>query len=314
MLLLLLVSLLASLLAGTQGLPASNLTGRLSRQDYQFLQSLPRVRSSTQMPGFKYIYVDSVGGTSYQVNPSIYQLEIAGSQRTSYEAIQAAAQYVGKMTRYMPLNIFINLCTQASVGIFTAAEKLTVYPEYSNLANGNCGSSCTGSCQHTCTFDGRKYEDIAGVGGARAVILDDNVLCSPQDPYNHQENILAHEFTHTIQQYALTPTDQAHITQAYNAAKQAQTWNLNSYAMSDDREYFAEAATVFFGVNMYSSLNTGGMNVCGVSGFCGGEMQARQNLWARDPRLYSILSYVFTDNRPSYYSSLTVCPAFTAVG
>lgn len=288
-------------------------TTHLAKEDYLFLRTIPRTKATSPIPGFHYIYVDSTGAASWTANPSIYQVEIAGSPYTSTAALQAAAGYVAKMTRNMPLSIFASLCTKSSLGIFTAQEKLIVYPEYAYMANGNCGSSCSGSCQQTCTFDGRKYQDIAGVGGQRAVILDDNVLCTANDPYNNRENILAHEFTHTIHQFALSSQDRANILAAYNNAKYYQTWTLSSYAMSNEMEYFAEAATVFFGVNVYSNVNTGGMNVCG-SQYCTSEMAARSRLQSHDPSLFNILSYVFTNNRPQLTSGLTVCPSPLVVG
>ena len=60
---------------------------------------------------------------------------------------------------------------------------------------------CDGSCKHTCTFDGRKYDSIAGLTNTRAVVLEDNVLCNSHDPYGHKENILVHEFAHLVDRY-----------------------------------------------------------------------------------------------------------------
>ncbi|KAH9503166.1 hypothetical protein Btru_070129 [Bulinus truncatus] len=312
------LSILCSILTIVTGLPALNTshgfsTGHISLEDYTFIRSLPKTRAGT-LPGFKYVYVDSTGQWSYNKDPSKSVLEIAGSPRTTWQAVLAAADYVIKMTRYMPANIFNNLASYASVGIFSASEKLIVYPEYADLANNNCGTSCSGTCSQTCTFDGRKYEDIAGVGGQRAVILDDNILCSPRDPYGGKENILAHEFTHTIQ-LGLGIDEGSSLRDAYYDALAAHTWTLSSYAMQNDKEYFAEAATVFFGVNVLNTDNTGGMSYCSANTFCSGEMEGREHLRRVDPKLYGVLSYVFTTNRPSLPSGLTVCPAsHTLVG
>ncbi|KAI8740002.1 hypothetical protein BgiBS90_035298 [Biomphalaria glabrata] len=294
-------------------LPAHNTshgfsTGRLAPEDYTFIRTLPKSRAAGNLPGFKYIYVDGSGAKSYNFDPSRYQLQIAGSPLTSWEGLNAAADVVVLMTRYMPPQIFNNVAAKASVGVFTAAEKLIVYPEYAYMANTFCGSSCSGQCQQTCTFDGRKYEDIAGVGGQRAVILDDNVLCTVNDPYRGSENILAHEFTHTIHEQGLSGADKAAVHAAYTAARARQTWTLSSYAMQNEQEYFAEAATVYFGIN-YSNINSGGMNICAPGAFCSGEMADRYHLYQTDTALYNILTYVFTNNRPNLASGLTVCPA-----
>lgn len=60
---------------------------------------------------------------------------------------------------------------------------------------------CDGSCRHTCTFDGRKYDSIAGLSNRWSVVLGDNVLCNSHDPYGDRENILVHEFAHQVNRY-----------------------------------------------------------------------------------------------------------------
>ena len=66
-----------------------------------------------------------------------------------------------------------------------------------------CTGTCAGACSDTCTSDGRKYDELAGLGGIRATCVDDNYMCTDDDPYGHTDNILVHEFSHTIHQYAL---------------------------------------------------------------------------------------------------------------
>ncbi|XP_059170407.1 uncharacterized protein LOC131951955 [Physella acuta] len=313
------ISLAVSILcAAVAAAPAVNeswkfSTAPLAKQDYDFLSTLPQSRAGAQLPGFKYIYVEAGGQKTNVLDHSRYQLEIAGSPGTTYNAINAAADFVIKMTKHMSGTLFQSVATQSSLGIFSAREKLIVFPEYKHLANGNCGTSCEGTCSHTCTFDGRKYEDIAGVGGRRAVILDDNVLCTALDPYHHNLNVLSHEYTHTIHQYSLDAASKHQITTAYNSARQAQRWDLHSYAMADEKEYFAVGASVFFGVNKNGRENSGGMNICG-SGYCVSETQARAHLQSGDSLLYAALSHVFTADRPSLTSSLTICPVSSVIG
>ncbi|KAI8740001.1 hypothetical protein BgiBS90_035297 [Biomphalaria glabrata] len=305
--------ILALVVVGVTTIPANNVsqrfsTWRLSPEDYAFLNNLPKPRGAGNLPGFKYIYVDASGTKSHNYDPSKQQIQIAGSPRTSWEGVNAAADIIVKMTRYMPSPIFDNLVLKTFVGVFTAAEKLTIYPEYYNLANTHCGSSCAGQCDITCTFDGRKYEDLVGVGGQRAVVLEDNVLCTPSDPFHGTENILAHEFTHTIHVHGISAMDQSNVYAAYLAAKSHQIWTPSSYAMTNEQEYFAEAATVYFGIN-FSNGNSGGMNMCRPGAFCSGEMADRQHLYQTDTPLYNMLTYVFTNNRSQLASGLTVCPS-----
>ena len=55
----------------------------------------------------------------------------------------------------------------------------------------------------TCTSDGRKYDDLAGVGGVRATCVDDNFMCLATDPYYGTFSVLVHEWAHTVHQYGL---------------------------------------------------------------------------------------------------------------
>ena len=66
--------------------------------------------------------------------------------------------------------------------------------------------TCAGACSNTCTGDGRKYDSLAGLGGIRATCLDDNYMCTSDDPYGNMYSVLIHEAAHTVHQYALSET------------------------------------------------------------------------------------------------------------
>ena len=71
---------------------------------------------------------------------------------------------------------------------------------------------CLRRCRSQCTRDGRPYSTLAGTGGQRAAVLDDNVLCNSEDPYNSQENILVHEYAHTIKAYGLSSSQKQRVS------------------------------------------------------------------------------------------------------
>lgn len=98
----------------------------------------------------------------------------------------------------MPHSIFQRLAGAAKIGVFTKRETLVVFPELAHLAGVYTG-------------DGRPYTSLAGTGGVVAAIIDDNVLCDAADPYQHQANILVHEFAHTIHNYGLSSQDKAYV-------------------------------------------------------------------------------------------------------
>ena len=70
---------------------------------------------------------------------------------------------------------------------------------------------CDGSCSRTCTFDGRKYASIGGVTASLSLVLLDNVMCTASDPYHHHDNILVHEFAHTVDKYGLTSAEKQQV-------------------------------------------------------------------------------------------------------
>ncbi|XP_025083441.1 uncharacterized protein LOC112557663 [Pomacea canaliculata] len=163
------------------------------------------------------------------------------------------------MLSHAPAYIFNNIANHegCGVGIFTASEKIVVFPEFLDLADTPaCRDRCDGECGPTCTFDGRKFEDIAGVTSTRSVVLEDNVLCTAYDPYSHYDNILVHEFAHSVESYGLSNSDQNQLTQAYDNAREQSLWRLSSYAMGNQAEYFGEGTGAFFLVNMQDT--TGG--------------------------------------------------------
>ncbi|GAB1599749.1 uncharacterized protein LOC115209673 [Argonauta hians] len=221
-------------------------------------------------------------------------------------AVSKAANIMRKMVKNMPVEVFKGLATSKGAGLFSRTEGPTIFPEYAKLADRpECYRKCTGSCSVTCTFDGRKWQHIAGLAGSRSVCLDDIVLCNSRDPYGHRENIFSHEFAHLIMSY-MPPGWRSKVVNAYNRAKQYGTWKLNHYAMATSQEYWAEATEGFF-LDVTRTDVTGGLNMCGTSHVCPNEMAARAYIKKHDPRLFEVLSYVYTGNKPTIPGGLKVC-------
>lgn len=263
-------------------------------------------------PAFRYKWV-ALGGEVHETNVTANLLEVSATPDLTEEAHQMGSVIVGLVTKNMPTEVFTELTKRGSVGLFTKEETTTIFPEYCHLADRpECEGTCAGACSDTCTGDGRKYDSLAGLGGERATCLDDNFMCTPDDPYRYTDNILVHEFAHTIHQYALPYADPNTnwFTYIYNAwlnARRNEIWDINSYAMYDQYEYFAEATGVFFNVNHHYS-SSGGMNSCGtVNGFCQTEVEARAWLKQQDPTLYTALEYTYTNNDDSLPSGLKIC-------
>jgi hypothetical protein len=260
-----------------------------------------------KLSNLKYKYLSSNGQVFNQAGPG--RFEIAATLAVSTSGHNTGIDIIRRMTRYMPPKVFPELAKKGSFGMFTAKEAPTVFPEFKEHKDRpECKDICTGACEVTCTSDGRKFDSLAGVASSRGTSLVENTLCTPQEPYHHQYNVLLHEFAHVVHINALSPDYSKKIKNAFLNAKTKSIWDLKSYAMVNEYEYFAEAAGVFFNANRHPQSN-GGMNSCGKpkGSFCSSETEGRAWLRRKDPQLFDALSFAFTNYRPTLLSGLAVC-------
>jgi hypothetical protein len=79
---------------------------------------------------------------------------------------------------------------------------------------------------------------------------EENILCFEGDPYD-QENILIHEFAHTIQDCGLKTIDKTfdkRLRKAFKTAMKSGLWK-DKYAATNFREYWAEGVQSYFNNN-----------------------------------------------------------------
>ncbi|XP_046561687.1 uncharacterized protein LOC124270697 [Haliotis rubra] len=206
----------------------------------------------------------------------------------------------------MPDAVFNGIAKSHGVGIFSKSEGMVVYPENAHLADTPaCRGRCDGSCSHTCTVDNRKWATIAGLTNSRSSVLDDNVLCDAQDLYRHQENLLVHEFGHLTMKY-MPRSWESKIHAAYSNAYNHRLWTLGVYGMVNADEYWAEATASFFMAITRTDVSAG-MNMCGTSRACTSEAASRDYLRKHDPRLFEVLEYAYTNNKPQTRGGLRPC-------
>ncbi len=113
---------------------------------------------------------------------------------------------------------------------------------------------------------------------------EENLLCYPGDPY-FDENILIHEFGHTIHEIALAevdPTFDARLRKAYEQAMKEGLWQ-GTYAAVNHHEYWAEGVQIWFHANRTLAYEHNFVNT-------------REQLKNYDPRLAALLEEVFRDN------------------
>jgi alpha-glucosidase len=119
----------------------------------------------------------------------------------------------------------------------------------------------------------------------------ENVLCLDLDPYAG-EDILMHEFAHTIHNLGLVPTYpdfQAKLDAAFENTKTMRRWanagadglGGDTYALTDAWEYFAEGVQSWFNVNQQPNASHN-------------QVDTRAELQSYDPELYDLIATYFS--------------------
>jgi len=163
--------------------------------------------------------------------------------------------------------------------VMACNEFTTDIPEHSHL-----------KAPKATTLPAKQYWDrrARGLGGTRSDPLtscgEENLLNLKGDPYRG-ENILIHEFAHIIMNVAirnLEPDTHEKITELWKSARDEGLWK-NTYAITDDNEYFAECVQSWFDCN---AKNNAAHN----------DIDTREKLKKYDPRMAELLEQVFRNN------------------
>ena len=117
---------------------------------------------------------------------------------------------------------------------------------------------------------------------------EENLLCFAGDPYA-TENILIHEFAHTIHQIGLAQVDpsfEPRLRAAFAEAERADRWK-GTYARENPAEYWAEGVQSWFSCNRTHDREHGDVN-------------SPAALAEHDPPLAALLTEVFGDTPWAY--------------
>ncbi len=143
-----------------------------------------------------------------------------------------------------------------------------------------------------------------GLGGDMTLPLtscaEENVLAYQIDKY-HAEDILIHEFAHTIHLVGIMqcePDIDDRLQALLDNAVEKDLW-YNTYRLTDVAEYFAEGVQDWFNVNAEMDHPDGKHNY----------VNTREELQERDPGLYELLSQYFpaTDLQISRHKKINLC-------
>lgn len=136
-----------------------------------------------------------------------------------------------------------------------------------------------------------------GLGGKPVSCGEENLLDFPNDPYS-TENLLIHEFAHSVHGIALKrldPTFDKRLKTAYESARERGLWK-GTYAGSDRSEYWAEAVQCWFDNNRESDALHNHVNT-------------RAELKEYDPGLAALCAEVFGENPWRYQKAMQREPA-----
>lgn len=207
-------------------------------------------------------------------------IAITSSWRVPDSALVQAWRIVRFMTGGLPpevLEAMVKVNTRVTV--MARYEGTTNVPEHAHLANDT-----------TLNWDLR----ARGLGGDLELPLtscaEENLLCYQIDKY-HAEDILIHEFAHTIHGVGILPLHpefndllQETLNQALGEGKYKRT-----YAAENIWEYWAEGVQDWFNVNAEVPRPDGKHNW----------LNTRDELKRYDPRLYRIIAGFFPEIRES---------------
>lgn len=219
---------------------------------------------SLQLDPFYKKYIDANG------------FPVISSRRVPDNALYKASDIIVFMTGVLPEDVVNQMKkTGVRVAIMARYEGTTDIPEHKHLQNDT-----------SINWDVR----ARGLGGDIELPLttcaEENLLCYQIDKY-HAEDILIHEFAHTIHLVGIIQVDtgiNAKLQHALDQALAEGKWK-NTYAATNIYEYWAEGVQDWFNVNAEVPQPDG--KHC--------QINTRDELKAYDQGLYAILKGYFPE-------------------
>lgn len=214
----------------------------------------------------------------YKKYMNVNGIHVVSSWRVPDSCFYAAYVSLDALTKMMPAEVMESLTSRNTrIGIMARYEGTTDIPEHAFLVNDT-----------TINWDLR----ARGLGGTLqmpfSTCAEENILAYQIDKY-HAEDIMIHEFAHTIHNVGISPVYpdfndelQASLDKALAEGK----WK-NVYAATNIEEYWAEGVQTWFNVNAEVN-NDGGDGKHN-------KVNTREELKRYDPGLYSILARFFPE-------------------
>lgn len=221
------------------------------------------VRKSLGLAPFYRQYVDADG------------LAIVGSKQVTPEALLEAAYLVDRMLAGRDDLRRAIADAKVRVTVMAVGEFTTDVPEHADLQPKE--------------YWNRRARGLGASTERPSVSCgEENLLLLSGDPYQG-ENILIHEFAHTIHDIGLAKTDpmfDARLRAAFAQAQERGLWK-NAYALSNPQEYWAEGVQSWFDCNRSPDK-------------VHNQVRTREALRKYDPELARLLSEVFGEQAWRY--------------
>ena len=243
-------------------------TPAVHAQDTKLVPAITRVPESLHLDKFYKKYLDANG------------IFITASWRVPDSAMVQAWRILKFMTGDLPkpvLDAMVKVKTRVSV--MARYEGTTDIPEHAHLA-----------ADTTLNWDLR----ARGLGGDLELPLtscaEENLLAYQIDKY-HAEDILIHEFAHSIHLIGIVQVDTTFNKKLEKLLNQAVAKGkyANTYAKTDIAEYWAEGVQDWFNVNAEAPKADGKHN----------PLNTREELKKYDPDLYELISHYFSEFKVS---------------
>jgi len=183
------------------------------------------------------------------------------------------------MTGMLPPEVLESMTSRDTrIGIMARYEGTTDIPEHAYLENDTA-----------LNWDVR----ARGLGGTLDLPLttcaEENILAYQIDKY-HAEDILIHEFAHTIHDVGISPINpdfNDYLKVSLDAAIKNGRW-VNTYAATNIWEYWAEGVQCWFNINAEVNTDNGDGKH--------NKVNTREELKIYDPGLYNLISKYFPES------------------
>ncbi|MBP1618929.1 MAG: hypothetical protein H6Q14_2756 [Bacteroidetes bacterium] len=212
----------------------------------------------------------------YKKYMNVNGIPVISSWRVPDSCFHAAYITIKGMTEALPAEVMRSLTKhKVYIGIMARYEGTTDIPEHAYLAKDTAMN-----------WDLR----ARGLGGTleepMSTCAEENILAYQIDKY-HAEDILIHEFAHTIHTVGIEPVNPPfndELKASLDAALAKGRWK-NAYAATDIFEYFAEGVQDWFNVNAEVNNDNGDGKH--------NKVNTREELKRYDPQLYNLIARYF---------------------